>query len=85
MIQQTSLEAYSSIKFCLNDMQKTVYNAILCHPNMSNKEISIFLNWDINRVTPRVFELREAGLVFSSGDKVDSVTNRRVLCWSVFP
>lgn len=81
MIQETSREAYQVLKPELGELQETVYNTIMEHPNMSNHDIARYLHWEINRVTPRVKELRDKGLVFFSSYKEDGITNRRVMCW----
>ncbi len=47
----------------------------------TNRMIAKHLDWDINRVTGRVSELREKGLVEHAGDFYDSATERTVnLC-----
>jgi len=83
MIQPTSLEAYDVIKPKLGDMQKQIYNIIKLNPHVSNHDISRILGWEINRVTPRVKELRNMGLVVSYCTKIDRLTKRRVMCWKV--
>jgi len=81
MIQETSLEAYKVLEPELGNLQRTVYNVIIDHPGMSNHDIARYLHWEINRVTPRVKELRDRGIVFFSHYKTDSITERRVICW----
>lgn len=81
MIQETSLEAYHILTPELGNLQETVYNTIIEHQGMSNHDIARYLNWEINRVTPRVKELRDKGLVWFSHYKTDGITNRRVICW----
>ena len=81
MIQETSLEAYKVLKPELGEQQETVYNTIIGHPGMSNHDIARYLGWEINRVTPRVKELRDKGLVILSHYKTDSITGRSVICW----
>jgi len=39
------------------------------------------LGWDINRVTGRVTELRDKGLVAHAGDYYDQETERTVNLW----
>tara|TARA_Y100000768_G_scaffold233307_1_gene176322 strand:- start:4928 stop:5071 length:144 start_codon:yes stop_codon:yes gene_type:complete len=39
------------------------------------------LGWDINRVTGRVTELRDKGLVLHAGDYYDQETERTVNLW----
>jgi len=47
----------------------------------TNRMIAKHLDWDINRVTGRVSELREKGLVEHAGDFYDSATERTVNLW----
>lgn len=83
MIQNTSLEAYRVLEPDLGFLQKTVYEAIQSNPGFSNHNLAFHLGWEINRVTPRVKELRDKGLVVCIGMKKDEVTNRNVMVWKV--
>lgn len=83
MIQQTSLEAYKAIIPELAEKQKIVFDVIYKHPGMSNYDISQYLGWRINSVTPRVNELRELGFVDLHSFKEDSITHRTVMTWEV--
>ena len=47
----------------------------------TNRMIAKKLDWDINRVTGRVSELREKGLVTHAGDYYDTSTERTVNLW----
>lgn len=59
MIQQTSLLAWNKIKGQLSHKQEEVLDCIRSFKRpVTNAEISNRLNWPINRVTPRVLELR---------------------------
>ena len=87
MIQETSLEAYLEVKPRLGEKQKEVYrllkNATRVGFDMTNMEIAQALKWSINRVTPRVYELRQAGLVVLSQKRLCSVTGRRAMAWKI--
>ena len=83
VIQKTSLEAYEVLQPRLGYLQKTVYNAIQDIPDMCNHDIAYYLRLEINRVTPRVKELRDKGLVVCSGHKKDESTNKNVMIWKV--
>lgn len=82
-IQPTSIEAYKSIQPTLGDMQRFIYKAIQKNPGMSNHDISRFLQLEINKVTPRVKELRTMNLVIFSHYKKDRKTGRKVMCWTI--
>ena len=47
----------------------------------TNRMIAKHLDWVINRVTGRVSELREKGLVEYAGDYYDQATERTVNLW----
>jgi len=81
MMQQTSMEAFESIRHDLGAMQQRVYDTIQEHPGMSNHDISRYLHIEINKITPRTKELRDYGLVFFSHYKQDTLTKKRVMCW----
>lgn len=81
MIQKTSLESYEVLQPELGELQEKVYNVIISHPGMSNHDIARYLGWEINRVTPRVKELRDKGITIHSHTKIDYITKRKVMCW----
>ena len=83
MIQDTSLEAYFLLESDLGRMQSFIFNIIREYPDVSNLDIARITGKPINSVTPRVKELRDKGLVFFNGYKIDRITKRRVMCWSV--
>jgi DNA-binding MarR family transcriptional regulator len=47
----------------------------------TNRMIAKHLGWDINRVTGRITELRDKGLVVHAGDYYDQETERTVNLW----
>ncbi len=49
----------------------------------TNRMIAKKLDWDINRVTGRISELRDKGLVTHAGDYYDAQTERTVNLWKV--
>jgi Mn-dependent DtxR family transcriptional regulator len=81
MIQSTSLEAFKVLEPELGNLQKIIYDAIIEYPGMSNHDLSRFLHWEINRVTPRVKELRDMGLVICCGERMDRITGRNAKTW----
>ena len=80
-MQQTSLDAYWSIKDRLSAKQHDVLVALKELKTATNKEIADLLGWDINRVTPRVYELRGFGWVEENARRPCSVTGRRCIEW----
>ena len=88
MVEQTSLIAWESIQEDIHTRQAEVYKAIKTlnmayEQGCSNMEIARYLGWDINRVTPRVKELRSKHLVKENGNKICSITYREVKSWVV--
>ena len=85
-MQSTSLEAYRNLGR-LGEKQHAVHQMILSANrlgyDMTDKELSRALKWEINTVTPRRNELVKMGLVVRSQIRECSVTGRRVIAWKV--
>jgi DNA-binding MarR family transcriptional regulator len=83
-MQDTSIEAFIQINEdgTIGKRQAQVYEVLKMGPK-TNREISLYLHLPINSVTPRVFELREKGLVRRSGSKIDNITRKRAIIWEV--
>ena len=88
MIQPTSLHAYNTeIRPTLGARQKTILEAVQEiqneRENATNTEIAKHLNFPINTVTPRVFELRKMGYLTESVTRPCRATGRRAKTWRV--
>jgi hypothetical protein len=84
MISDTSLHAYALATQHLGAKQKAVLDALRFFPDATNAEIAAHLAWPINRVTPRMFELRseEFGtLVLESCRRRCKVTGGMAWAW----
>ena len=87
-VADTSLDAYRSrVLPCLAQSQAVVYE-LLCQASrnkmdMTNMEVASALHWSINRICPRVFELREMGVVMKSCVRKCGVTGNKALAWKV--
>lgn len=81
MIQETSILAYHEAIKKLGEKQRMVFDVIEKNPGLANIEIASKLHWPINRVTPRVKELRELGLVGEYG--FVNVNGRKSIAWQV--
>jgi len=80
-VQQTSLRAFAKLPILTR--QKQVYDA-LCHSgerDMTNTEIAALLGWPINCVTPRIYELRQKGLVAQSCERPCRKTGEICKAW----
>lgn len=62
-MQQTSLDAYESIRGTLNPSQQMVFHQLEVSGCCSNEKLSDLLSLPINKITPRILELRKKGLV----------------------
>lgn len=80
MLANTSREAYNSIKPKLGTNQKRVLDTIKDFEPVTNDMIAKLLNWEINRVTGRVHELAEYGIIEQSGYGLTS-SGRRAKAW----
>jgi hypothetical protein len=85
-VQETSLQAYREIQPTKGSKQQIVYKLIADATHngfdMTNMEIAEALHWTINRVTPRVWELRnEFHVVVLSQMRDCGVTGNRAMAW----
>lgn len=84
IVRDTSLRSYRNDALPnLGERQQVVYHILEGVYNMTNSEIARQLDWSINKVTPRVFELREKGLVFEDEKRTCNVTGRTAYAWAV--
>jgi DNA-binding Lrp family transcriptional regulator len=82
----TSLEAYyTKVLPHLAWSQAQIYKMLLDATNkgfdMTNMELAKALNWSINRVTPRVLELRKMGIVVLSCKRKCGATHNNAYAW----
>ena len=78
----TSLKAYfGEVIQKANTKQAIVFNIIRSYSGLTNMEIANLLGWSINRVTPRVFELRKMGTVKALEKRKCSYTGRLAYSW----
>ena len=78
-VQQTSLDAYYTLD--LPPMQQRVYDLLSEGGVWTNNEISHALHMPINCVTPRVYELREKGLVIPGAKRQCGITGKNAMTW----
>lgn len=62
--------------------QEAIVLAALRKEAMSNRKLAFVTDLEINCVTPRVFALREKGLVELKTKELDTYTNRTVSIWT---
>jgi hypothetical protein len=86
MPRDTSKKAYKEeVVGTLSRRHAQVLTALEFLKEATNSELAIHLDWSINRVTPRVLELRTAGKVFDTGKRKCKVTGRLAHTWSAGP
>lgn len=83
MYQITSNIAYKSIYDSLGTNQQIVLRAIASLGECNNQQIARHLGWEINRVTPRVLELRDKNLVTEIKKDRDKETGRLCIFWGI--
>ena len=82
-IKQTSLEAYEEVLKNLGECQAKVLQAFKELGLATNQECANHLCWGINRVTPRVLELRRMKVLEYVETRKDKVTGRNAMVWRI--
>ena len=83
MIRKTQVESYEKTLKTVSDRQKSVLSVLTVAGSATNRELAKLLGWDINRVTGRITELVNLGIVNTNGTKKDLETNRTVTLWTI--
>lgn len=82
----TSIESYRAFgPLELGKRQFTIFAFIMRHNPVSNKDLAELTGWPISSITPRVKELRDAGLVIGAGERWDEQTHRHENTWKPAP
>lgn len=81
MIQDTSLFAYKLATKNLGAKQKDVLDALRFFADATNAELGERLGWPVNRITPRILELRRMDLVLDAGRRKCKVTGSCAHAW----
>lgn len=80
---KTSGPAYEDAKENLNYKQSKVLDAIMNLGVCTDAQICSYLNWSINKITPRRGELVKLNKVVCDGKRRDRVTKRTVNFWKI--
>lgn len=81
-MRNESLTAYfNEVAPTLGARQIKVMEVFECGEAFTNSEIAERLGWSINRVTPRVLELRRLGVLEEGGLRTCRITGRTVNTW----
>ena len=95
-MQETSLMAYfSDVLPDINEKQRQVLRVFIDNPSMTftNRELARELRWEINSVTPRVYELRgrdkrfvmDEPILVESEKRLCRIGERRSIAWQLNP
>ena len=85
-VRLTSLFAYhGEIMQKMGNKQKEVMEMFYISPeeNMTNTELAEKLGWSINRVTPRVYELRIMSKLIEGEKRKCYITGRNAIAWKI--
>lgn len=80
-IKITSLKAYADVLETLGERQMLVYRKLRELKHASNFKLSKELNLPINRIVPRIKELRDLGVVMQYKKEICPETNKLVIIW----
>ncbi|MBC8408252.1 MAG: hypothetical protein H8E12_05945 [Rhodobacteraceae bacterium] len=81
MMQQTSIDAYHSIK--LNARQQQILDQLSISGSCSNEKLSCLLRLPINQITPRVLELRKINKIKEMYREPSPTSGRTCIVWGV--
>lgn len=80
--QQTSLDAYYGLsRRNIGDRQAQVLSQLRALEEATNTMLSRRTGIPINAVTPRIWELRQMGLVIESRRSICPVTKKKAIFW----
>jgi DNA-binding MarR family transcriptional regulator len=80
----TSLNAYhGEIKETLGERQRQVKAVLATQKDATNSELADLLKFSINRITPRILELRDKGEVELSCIRECKITGRQCKAWKI--
>lgn len=80
-ISDTQKESWDSLQPTLGEKQKAVLDVINIKPS-TLFEIACTLRWPVNRVSGRISELRDAGLIVDTGlRRVNPDSGKRGIIW----
>jgi predicted transcriptional regulator len=78
----TQIAAYKEMQAKLSLKQRQVLACLFdSEAGMSNSEIASQLRWSVNCVVPRIYELRNIGVVIDAGKRICRVTGQNVHVW----
>lgn len=68
-MSQNSVAAFQEISDKLPEKRKAVYIALKNNPNSTFYRIAFLLSWNVNKVSNRINELENAGLIVKTGEE----------------
>jgi DNA-binding MarR family transcriptional regulator len=80
-VRATSLLAYEKVIETLGERQLQVMKCLNEFISATNMMLARRLGWDINRVVPRIYELRQKGLVGEHKTDYCKITGEKAIYW----
>jgi len=80
-VRATSLLAYQEVLQKLGEKQLRVLKCLSTFNSATSMMLARQLDWDINRVVPRIFELRQMLMVKESKTDFCKITGRKAIYW----
>ncbi|MDV7696262.1 hypothetical protein N6B72_04935 [Chryseobacterium soli] len=68
-MSQNSIAAFQEISEKLPEKRKVVYEVLKDYPNSTFYQIAFKLSWNVNKVSNRINELENAGLINKTGEE----------------
>lgn len=81
--EQMRNKSFGEILDSLNCRQREVYHVIKNYGPICNEDIADILEVFPHKVTPRVLELRKAGIVEFAGESTSQTSSRSVSLWKI--
>lgn len=81
--EQVRNKSFGEILDSLCHRQREVYNIIKDYGPICNEDIADILEVFPHKVTPRVLELRKAGIVEFAGETTSNTSKRTVSLWKI--
>lgn len=83
-VRDTSIISFIQVKKNIGVKQTQILSAVRHLGEPTNLEMSTFLGWPINQITPRTNELVKKGLLAEAGKRPCHVSGRLALTWRTY-
>jgi len=79
----TQLKAWREIQATLPAKRAAVYGAVATHDGITEFEVGIHLGWNINSISGRITELKDAQLITKVGTRINPASGKHVNVYKV--